>query len=1125
MRVPRCWTVVLAVVLVAASVMPAGAVTESGGFGGGLVAVGAGGFSDVDDGSVHAPAVEVLAASGVFDGTECGQGLFCPGDPILRWEMAVWLVRVLDRTEPDTVGSSRFADVYTDVWWASYVERFAELEVTQGCATEPLRYCPDEVATRAQMASFLVRAFGFPAGASAGFSDVGVGETHTANIDALAASRVTAGCATGPLRYCPDKHVTRAQMATFLARAAGLVDLPAPVGTQPQEPPVFDPFTTPTVSDIDLERLGEAVATLDPEVGCPPTVAPGSLDDVAEVVRISDGCLNIEYIPLQGHTIAQVRQGLASDPDVHAVDLPVTDLRLLDFHYDEVGKEQFHLKSIEANKLWDGWTDDGRGWSGWPAGADVVVAVIDTGVDETHRDLDANVVTTVDVCHRTVTHSHGTHVAGIIAAERNRRDAVGVAPKAKILPVRLLAGDCVHSLAASIDLAVEHGADVINMSLGGPSRDATTEAVIRAAMMRDVVVVAAAGNCGDNTVWTYKGKTKRGWEHEECNKHNVVEYPAAYSGLISVASTDSGGVRAASSTANRHVGIAAPGSGILSTVPSYTAGGNDPCTAGTTCYVGYKSGTSMAAPVIAGVVAHMKARFPKASVGEIRQALYTTAKQPNSTETGRWTKEYGWGVVQPLHAIERLDELFAACPEDADNRGLLAFRVGVDIDADGDDVDDSRVSLVDRSDIWTMDAVTSEGLCRRAHNAWQPEWSPDGTRLAFVHKQSPNDDNEIWVMNTDGTNWRNLTDNNSAEYQPAWSPDGTRIAYVSDRSGNLDVWVMNTDGTSQRNLTQHPAWDSLPAWSPDGTKIAFNRKRDGADFDIWVMNANGTGARNLHDNNDEEVRPAWSPDGTRIAFVHNPDEPGNRDDDIWVMNTDGTNWRNLTNHPAEDTGPAWSPDGTRIAFVSDRGGNNDIWVLDPDGTNPRNLTNTANLHETQPAWSPPKEAPPDDRQGSIYTPIAAGTLHSCGIRTDGSVLCWGNNGWGEAMPPSGSFTTIAAGGHHSCGIRTDGSVACWGSNGWGEATPPVESFTTIAVSSGHSCGIRTDGSVLCWGSNIYGRETAPSGSFTAIASGNHHSCGIRTDGSVLCWGSNYYGEATPPSGSFQTSRPHPPTPG
>lgn len=205
MRVPRCWTVVLAVVLVAASVMPAGAVTESGGFGGGLVAVGAGGFSDVDDGSVHAPAVEVLAASGVFDGTECGQGLFCPGDPILRWEMAVWLVRVLDRTEPDTVGSSRFADVYTDVWWASYVERFAELEVTQGCATEPLRYCPDEVATRAQMASFLVRAFGFPAGASAGFSDVGVGETHTANIDALAASRVTAGCATGPLRFCPQK--------------------------------------------------------------------------------------------------------------------------------------------------------------------------------------------------------------------------------------------------------------------------------------------------------------------------------------------------------------------------------------------------------------------------------------------------------------------------------------------------------------------------------------------------------------------------------------------------------------------------------------------------------------------------------------------------------------------------------------------------------------------------------------------------------------------------------------------------------------------------------------------------------------------------------------------------------
>ena len=302
MRVSRGGMVALALVLVAASVLPVGAVSEVGagsaatvGSDAGLVAVAAGGFSDVGEGSVHASAVEALTAEGVFEGTECGEGLFCPGEPILRWEMAVWLVRVLDDgAEPEAVGSSRFSDVDAGVWWAPYVERFAELGVTRGCATGPLRYCPQEAVTRAQMASFLVRAFELGVGPPAGFGDVGPGETHAANIDALAASGVTQGCT--ETMFCPSRDTTRAQMATFIHRARNLGDTPGRI-------PTFDPFTTPTVSDIDLDRLADAVETLDPDADCPPTAAPASLDDVAEVVRITDGCLNIEYIPLQGRTV------------------------------------------------------------------------------------------------------------------------------------------------------------------------------------------------------------------------------------------------------------------------------------------------------------------------------------------------------------------------------------------------------------------------------------------------------------------------------------------------------------------------------------------------------------------------------------------------------------------------------------------------------------------------------------------------------------------------------------------------------------------------------------------------------------------------------------------------------
>ena len=132
------------------------------------------------------------------------------------------MVRVLDRTNPGNQPSTRFADVDTGLWWAPYTDRLAELEVTTGCTTGPLRFCPYKAVTRAQMATFLTKAFDLPAASTAGFADT-AGNTHEAAIDALATAGVTAGCETDPPRYCPQKPVTRAQMATFLARVLGLV--------------------------------------------------------------------------------------------------------------------------------------------------------------------------------------------------------------------------------------------------------------------------------------------------------------------------------------------------------------------------------------------------------------------------------------------------------------------------------------------------------------------------------------------------------------------------------------------------------------------------------------------------------------------------------------------------------------------------------------------------------------------------------------------------------------------------------------------------------------------------------------------------------------------------------------
>ena len=189
-------------------------------------AVALGGFDD-DDGTVHEPAIDALAAEGILEGTECGEGLICPREPFERWVMAVWLIRALD--EAPSTASTRFADVNQEMWWAPYVERLAEFDVTLGCATGPAWYCPDRPVTRGQMATFLTRAFDLQPEPPAGFTDT-AGHAHADNIDALAAAGITAGCATGPARYCPEGLVTRGQMATFIARALNFVPLPTPPG-------------------------------------------------------------------------------------------------------------------------------------------------------------------------------------------------------------------------------------------------------------------------------------------------------------------------------------------------------------------------------------------------------------------------------------------------------------------------------------------------------------------------------------------------------------------------------------------------------------------------------------------------------------------------------------------------------------------------------------------------------------------------------------------------------------------------------------------------------------------------------------------------------------------------------
>ncbi|MFG1991948.1 S8 family serine peptidase [Actinoplanes sp. NPDC048988] len=282
---------------------------------------------------------------------------------------------------------------------------------------------------------------------------------------------------------------------------------------------------------------------------------------------------------------------------------------------DPYRADQWDFAKINVAAAWPRSTGDG-----------VTVAVIDTGVDAAHPDLAGDVLPGIDYVAGTVggtgidPNGHGTHVAGTIAAATGNGVGISaVAPSAKILPIRVLGADGTGSMAdaaSGIVYAADHGAQVINMSLGSTDRlDAVTQAIAYA-RGKGVTVVAAAGNDG--------------------RKGSPANYPGADPGVIAAAATDSADAVAAFSNRGSYVDVAAPGVGILSTLPTVKGS------------YGSMSGTSMAAPHVAAVVALLKAYHPAWSPDEIEQVLQSTAVDLGTP--GKDTS-YGWGRIDPVAAL------------------------------------------------------------------------------------------------------------------------------------------------------------------------------------------------------------------------------------------------------------------------------------------------------------------------------------------------------------------------------------------------------------------------------------------------------------------------------------------
>jgi Tol biopolymer transport system component len=230
---------------------------------------------------------------------------------------------------------------------------------------------------------------------------------------------------------------------------------------------------------------------------------------------------------------------------------------------------------------------------------------------------------------------------------------------------------------------------------------------------------------------------------------------------------------------------------------------------------------------------------------------------------------------------------------------------------------------------------------------WAPDWSPDGTMIAWHETFAADAPADLFVANRDGTATRRVVGGSHA----AWSPDGRRLAFEGqlDEPGNFDIYVIDLGSGATRRLTHDPALDWAPSWSPDARSIGFTSRRTGSD-QLYVLDLESAPAdRAVTSGPGSAVRLQWSPDGTRIAF--GSDRTG--DAEIYAADADGANVVALTDNTAADWDPAWSPDGRRIAFLSYRDGQAAIYTMDVDGTNQVRLTRDASMEATGGfEWSP-----------------------------------------------------------------------------------------------------------------------------------------------------------------------------